>query len=298
MTRNEFIAKDGKKISYLTWADVENPIGVIQVVHGMVEHAGRYDLFAREMNKRGFIVAADDHRAHGVTDESNLGYSEGNIWENTLSDLKQLNEILKKEYGLPIVLFGHSYGSFLSQAYVRRNDGLAGAVIGGSNYFVGPTVTFGRFFAGCGMKFKGKEKPAYMLKKASFDSYNKNFANGTFISSLPEECKRYESDKYCNFICSHNFYHAFFGGVSKLYAKEGRSLKDFPILLVAGKDDPVGNMGKGVEKLERWYKKQGASVRAVIYPGVRHEFLNDTSRAAVIKEIGDFATACVKVNNK
>ena len=96
MTRNEFIAKDGKKISYLTWADVENPIGVIQVVHGMVEHAGRYDLFAREMNKRGFIVAADDHRAHGVTDESNLGYSEGNIWENTLSDLKQLNEILKK----------------------------------------------------------------------------------------------------------------------------------------------------------------------------------------------------------
>jgi len=293
MTRNEFVAKDGKKISYLKWADVENPVAVIQISHGMVEHAGRYDIFAREMNKKGFIVVADDHRAHGVTDEKNLGYSDGDIWENTLSDIETLCELVKKEYGLPVVLFGHSYGSFLSQAFIRRYSGLSGAVIGGSNYFVGPTVGFGRFVAALGKTFKGADKPAYMLKKASFDAYDKKFDGGSFISSLPEECKRYEEDKFCNFVCSHNFYYSFFGGVKKLYKKGGVSLDGFPILLIAGADDPVGNMSKGVLKLEKWYKGQGADVKCVLYPKVRHEFLNDVSRADAFEKIAAFASDCV-----
>ena len=293
MTRSEFTAKDGKKISYLTWDEVKNPKAVIQISHGMVEHAGRYDIFAKDMNKRGFIVVADDHRAHGVTDEKNLGYSEGNIWENTLSDIAELNKIAKEKYNLPIVLFGHSYGSFLTQAYIRRNGGLAGAVVGGSNFFPKSTATFGRFVAACGIKFKGAQKPAYMLKNASFDVYDKKFKSGSFISSLPEECERYNQDKYCSFICSHNFYHGFFGGAGKLYKKGGRSLKDFPILLIAGDSDPVGNMGKGVKKLEKWYVSQGAKVQCVLYPGVRHEFLNDVSRADAFDRIAEFVNSCI-----
>lgn len=293
MIRSEFTAKDGKKISYLTWADVENPKAVIQVSHGMVEHAGRYDHFGIEMNKRGFIVVADDHRAHGVTDEANLGYSEGDIWENTLSDLRQLNDIIKEKYNLPIVLFGHSYGSFLTQAYIRRNDGLVGAVVGGSNFFPRATAVSGRFIAACGSKFKGAQKPAYMLKNASFDVYDKKFKSGSFISSLPEECERYTKDKYCSFVCSNNFYYSFFGGAKKLYKKGGRSLKDFPILLIAGDSDPVGNMGKGVKKLEKWYKGQGAKVECELYKGVRHEFLNDTSRAQVYDRVEKFVNSCI-----
>lgn len=293
MIRSEFTAKDGKKISYLTWEDVENPKAVIQVSHGMVEHAGRYDHFGIEMNKRGFIVVADDHRAHGVTDEANLGYSEGDIWENTLSDLRQLNDIIKEKYNLPIVLFGHSYGSFLTQAYIRRNDGLVGAVVGGSNFFPRATAVSGRFIAACGSKFKGAQKPAYMLKNASFDVYDKKFKSGSFISSLPEECERYNKDKYCSFVCSNNFYYSFFGGAKKLYKKGGRSLKDFPILLIAGDSDPVGNMGKGVKKLEKWYKEQGAKVECELYKGVRHEFLNDTSRAQVYDRVEKFVNSCI-----
>ncbi len=294
MIRSEFTAKDGKKISYLTWADVENPKAVIQVSHGMVEHAGRYDHFGIEMNKRGFIVVADDHRAHGVTDEANLGYSEGDIWENTLSDLRQLNDIIRKKYNLPIVLFGHSYGSFLTQAYIRRNDGLVGAVVGGSNFFSRATAVSGRFIAACGSKFKGAQKPAYMLKNASFDVYDKKFKSGSFISSLPEECERYKQDEFCNFICSNNFYASFFNGARKLYDKNGSSLKGFPILLLAGEDDPVGDMGKGVKKLEKWYKDHGADVSCVLYKGVRHEFLNDTSREDAFNRIADFALKCVE----
>lgn len=294
MIRSEFKGADGKVVSYLKWADVVEPIGVIQVSHGMAEHAGRYDIFAKAMNERGFIVVADDHRAHGVTDGENLGYSEGNIWENTLSDLAALCDAVKAEYGLPVVFFGHSYGSFLTQAFIRRYSGLAGAVVGGSNYLAGATPAFGRIVAAFGKKFKGGDKPAVLLKKASFDVYDKKFDGGSFISSVPEECERYKADKYCNFICSNAFYYYFFGGAKKLYKKGGISLDKFPILLIAGKSDPVGNMGKGVLKLEKWYKKQGANVRCVLYDDVRHEFLNDTSRQAAFDEISAFAAECVK----
>lgn len=289
MIRSEFIAKDGKKISYIEWYRVENPVAVIQISHGMAEHAMRYDLFAKEMNKRGFIVVAEDHRAHGYTDKQTPGYSDGDIWENTLSDLTVLADKLKEKYNLPLFIFGHSYGSFLTQSFIRRYNGLSGAVIGGSNYLAGASVALGKTVARMGMKFKGEQKPCEFVKKLTFDAYNKKYADGTtFISSLISECKRYEADENCNFVCSNNFYYSFFGGAQKLYKQGGRSLKDFPILLVAGDGDPVGNMGKGVIKLENWYKKQGACVKSILYKGVRHEYLNDTSREQVINDIADF----------
>ncbi|MBQ7164546.1 MAG: alpha/beta hydrolase, partial [Clostridia bacterium] len=73
----EFTSFDGKKISVREWNEVSSPKGVIQISHGMAEHSGRYDIFAREMNARGYIVFADDHRAHGLTDKDTLGYSDG-----------------------------------------------------------------------------------------------------------------------------------------------------------------------------------------------------------------------------
>ena len=123
----------------------------------------------------------------------------------------------------------------------------------------------------------------------SFDVYNKNFEEGTFISSIKEQCRKYEDDEECGFVCSSNFYYHFFKGVSTLYKKQGDSLKDFPILLVAGRCDPVGNMGKGVISLEEWYKTQEAKVTTRLYEGVRHEYLNDTSALASREDISSFA---------
>ncbi len=300
MIRNFISGADGKAVSIVEWGEVENPIAILQISHGMAEHAMRYDGFAHDMNNFGLIVVADDHRAHGKTDGETHGYSKGNIWENTLSDMAILCDYAKGKYSnihgreLPVILFGHSYGSFLSQAFIRRyNSKLAGAVIGGSNYFKGVLVSVGKIAAKIGCIFK-EEKPNEFLKKMSFDVYNKNFKEGTFISSIPEQCKKYENDKDCGFVCSSNFYYHFFKGVSKLYKKEGDSLKDFPILLIAGKCDPVGNMGEGVIALEKWYKEQGANVSLVLYDGVRHEYLNDTSAKDARDKISSFAISCAK----
>lgn len=295
MIRNFIAGKDGKAISIVEWADVTQPVGILQISHGMAEHAMRYDGFARDMNKLGIIVVADDHRAHGKTDLQTLGYSKGDIWNNTLSDMAILCDYAKEKYSraygkdLKVVLFGHSYGSFLSQAFIRKyNKKLVGAVIGGSNYFKGALVSVGKIAAKIGCIFKA-DKPNYFLKKMSFDVYNKNFEEGTFISSIKEQCTKYEDDEECGFVCSSNFYYHFFKGVSTLYKKQGDSLKDFPILLVAGRCDPVGNMGKGVISLAQWYKTQEAKVTIRLYEGVRHEYLNDTSALASREDISSFA---------
>lgn len=295
MIRNSITGKDGKAISIVEWAEVESPKAIIQIAHGMAEHAMRYDGFAKDMNKLGIIVVADDHRAHGKTDNETLGYSKGNIWEDTLSDMSILCDYAKEKYSkefsrdLPVILFGHSYGSFLSQAFIRRfNDKIDGAILGGSNFFKGPIVGVGKIAAKIGCIFKGEEKPNTFLKKASFDVYNKNFTEGTFISSIVEQCEKYKQDPECGFVCSSNFYYNFFKGVSKLYKKEGQSLANFNILLIAGDKDPVGNMGKGVLALNEWYKKQGAKVNVILYEGVRHEYLNDTSAEQSRKDIASF----------
>lgn len=292
MIRNSFIAKDNKVISYVVWDKVENPICVMQVAHGMAEHAMRYDYFANEMNKLGIIVVADDHRAHGFTDSETLGYSKGNIWEDTLSDMHELLLTLRQKYNLPVILFGHSYGSFLSQEFIKRHNKLLnGAIIGGSSYLAGVAVSLGKVVAKLGCKFKGENKPGEFIKKITFDAYNKKFKEGTFISSIIEECDKYKQDEMCGFVCSYNFYKGFFGGISKLYKKSDFSLENFPILLVAGDNDPVGEMGKGVLKLEKFYIKHNAKVKTVLYQGVRHEYLNDISRSEAIGEMFNFAKA-------
>jgi len=294
MIRNEFKAKDGKIISYVVWANVENPVCVMQVSHGMAEHAMRYNSFAEEMNKLGIIVVADDHRAHGFTDRETLGYSKGNIWESTLSDMHELLLIIKKEYNLPVVLFGHSYGSFLSQEFIKRHNALlAGAIIGGSSYFAGPVIKFGNLVAKIGCRCKGENAKGVLIKKMSFDAYNKKFKEGTFISSILAECDKYKGDEMCGFICSYNFYKGFFGGSAKLYKMGEYSLKNFPILLIAGDQDPVGEMSKGVLKLEKFYQKQNARVETVIYSGVRHEYLNDVSREKAIQKMCEFAKSVI-----
>ena len=295
MKRYDFISFDGKRISVCEWGGVENPKGIIQISHGMAEHAGRYDIFARYMNERGYIVFADDHRAHGQTDKQTPGWCEGDIYNDTLKDMALLTEKYKGEYGLPLILLGHSYGSFLAQRYIQEYGGkIDGAVIGGSSYMKVFTTGFGSFVSGLVCAFGGGKKPSNLLNKASFEAYNKKLGGESFISSVKEECDRYYADEDCAFVCSYNFYKRFLGGVLKAYKKENllKTDKNLPILLIAGENDPVGEMGKGVEKLEALYKSYGLNVRKILYKGVRHEYFNDTSREKAFSDVASFADEC------
>ena len=152
----DFKAFDGKSVHVYVWDEVSKPLGMVQICHGMAEHALRYDRFARYLNENGFIVFADDHRGHGKTDAEHLGYSDGDMFFDTLNDEVTLSDKYRQLYPrLPLVLLGHSYGSFVTQAYLMRYaDRLSGVVLMGSAKMDSPAVAIGHLMAKSGKRQK------------------------------------------------------------------------------------------------------------------------------------------------
>ena len=107
------------------WDKVENAIGVVQIIHGMQEHAKRYNNFAKFLNSKGYIVFASDLRGHGLTtliNNGQFGYSDGDIFMEIVNDQIIFTEYLNNKYKLPISIFGHSFGSFITQKYMIENS--------------------------------------------------------------------------------------------------------------------------------------------------------------------------------
>lgn len=268
---------DNKKIHIHVWDDVTNPVGVVQIVHGMAEHARRYDAFARFLNQNGYIVIADDHRGHGRTDKDTLGYSDGDIFSDTVLDEVLITKIFQKRYpGLKYYVMGLSYGSFITQSYLALYDGfLDGVVLAGSNYKKDLEVYLGSILSSISLR----KRPAKLIEKLSFGAYSKKFEDGEWLSNDPENNESYRRDAFSGFTCSNQFYKSFFKGLRSLYTNEyieGLD-KNIPLLIVSGKEDPVGDMGAGVEKLFNFYTDSAGmkNVELVLFESSRHEFLNE-----------------------
>ncbi|MBR7186061.1 MAG: alpha/beta hydrolase [Clostridia bacterium] len=276
----KFTSFDGKEIYVHEWLEAEKPKGVVQILHGMAEHAKRYDAFAHYLNANGFIVVADDHRGHGKTDPESLGYAPGNMFADTVKDAAHITDHYKKEYPeLPFFLMGFSYGSFLAQSYIAKyGEKLSAAIIAGSSHKKDLEVYLGSFVSGMGCMFSAR-KPAKLIEKLSFGAYEKKFEDREWLSVDGENNSAYREDTFSGFTCSNRFYSDFFKGLRSLYTKEyiAKLPKDLPILLASGQSDPVGNMGKGVKKLYEFYTDKAGmeDVSMVLFENSRHEFLNE-----------------------
>lgn len=274
-----FESFDKKQIAVHVW-EAEHCRAVVQIVHGMTEHAARYEPFARFLNGHGYTVAADDHRGHGNTDKDTLGWCAGDMFADTVRDEAALTDCLRAKYGVPVILFGFSYGSFLTQSYLGLfPEKTAGAVIAGSNYKKDFEVYLGSAVAWLGCVFCGEKKPAKLIEKLSFGAYAKRFEDGEWLSADAANNAAYHGDPMCGFTCSFRFYSDFFRGLRRLYTKKyiAGLKKDLPVLLVSGEQDPVGNMGKGVRKLGRFYREKAGmqNTELVLFENSRHEFLNE-----------------------
>ncbi len=276
-----FTSFDGTEVFVREWAEVSSPKAVVQIVHGMTEHTARYDAFARFLNERGYIVVADDHRGHGNTDPASLGYHKGDMFADVVRDEACITDHFKEKYkGLKYFLFGFSFGSFLTQSYISKYaDKIDGAVIAGSSHKKDFEVYMGSFVAGLGCMFGMAKKPAKLIEKLSFGAYAKKFSDGNWLSADADNNAAYEADPFCGFTCSFRFYKDFFKGLRTLYTKKYRAglKKEMPILLASGSEDPVGNMGKGVKKLDTFYREKAGmqNVEMKLFEGSRHEFLNE-----------------------
>ncbi len=294
-----FKSEEGAEIFVYNWNpdSVVKVKGVIQIAHGMAETAARYERFAEFMTQNGYIVYINDHRGHGKTAGSveKLGYladSDGFEW--MAKDVHQLSGIIKKEHSeLPLFLYGHSMGSYVTQRYVMLfGDELKGALLSGSNGKQGPILTIGTIVAKREIKKNGRKVQSDKLNQMSFGGFNKAFRpNRTdfdWLSRDNAEVDKYINDPYCGTVFTSGFFLDLLTGLKKVEKKENidNVPKNLPILIFSGAQDPCGKNGKGVTRLYNTYKKHGIEdVTLKLYPEARHEVLNETNRDEVVKDV-------------
>lgn len=283
---------DGKKMNVSVWDDVENKKGAVVISHGMAEHSARYTDFAEFLNKNGYIVLADDHRAHRYNSAGEKGMTDGDSFFQTVSDMNTLVQYVKDTYSLDVVLLGHSYGSFLSQKFLELySDKVKACILSGTAFMKVPLVQMGKVIANLQAAVMGTDKIGYLIDKLSFGAYNKPFEQEgmkfNWLSRDREQVAKYEKDPYCGYPLSIGFYKSFFNGVTAMYGAASDNIrKDIPIMIAVGSDDPVSNKTKLADKLYRFYTEKGLrNLTYKVYEGARHEILNETNKEEVYQDM-------------
>lgn len=277
---------DGKELYTYLWDDVDAPRGVVQLCHGMCEHLGRYDDFARYLNKNRFIVFGDDHRSYGKTD-NNAGYCEGEYVGDTVKDLVFINDYLKKKYGLPIVFFGHSYGSVLGQRFVQLDTGIKCAVLTGTLLMPHALCRMGQ---GIMAPVKAiAPKAGVGLSSAKFPDESDD-APDSFLTKDLEIRRQYRDDPLCGGKSSLKYYYGFLKlmGDATKKANVKAIPDDLPVGIFSGADDGIGKFGKGPTTLYNTYRKYGKNAYLKLYENDRHEILNETDKDVVYADILSF----------
>ena len=301
MKHTELRTFDDKINTVSVWDEVDNKIGAVVIVHGMAEHADRYDDFAKRLNREGYVVLADNHRGHKFNPDGERGIVAPDSFENSVRDIKSVVDYAKQTYGVGVALLGHSYGSFLSQRYLELYaDTVVCCILSGTAYMKGALVGMGKAIAGLQRFFVGGEKTGKLIDKMSFGAYNKPFeSQGQRFAWLSRDRKKvaeYEADEYCGYPLSIDYYYYFFRSIQKMYSDAVISVPaDLPILIAIGSDDPVSNKGVLAEKLYKFYLQNGLNAELKVYPGARHEILNEINRAEVYN---DFVAFIDKAFNK
>jgi alpha-beta hydrolase superfamily lysophospholipase len=294
-----FKTSDGVQIFTYRWMPDEASAvkGVVQIAHGMAEHAARYERFADALTKAGYAVYANDHRGHGKTagSQDNIGYfADENGWEKVVKDMHALTVIIKKENpNKPFFLFGHSMGSFLSRHYsMLYASELTGLILSGTGGDPGAIGKIGLFVAKMDAMFHGRKAKSEIMNKLSFGAFNSAFKpNRTdydWLSRDNAEVDKYINDPLCGTVFTAGFFCDMLGGLDFINKKEniGKIPKNLPIYLFSGAKDPVGTNTKGVNQVYNSLKNAGiGDLTLKFYENGRHESLNEINRDEVFRDV-------------
>lgn len=297
MSTTTITRPDGTRLHTYLWAPDSPPRAIVQIAHGMAEHAGRYDRFAAALNEAGYVVYANDHRGHGQTNplgEDHGFFAEKDGFAAVVEDLHAVTNVAKEAHPeLPVVLFGHSMGSFLSRAYAAKyGRELAALVLCGTAGNPGLQGAAGRRVAGLQARARGARHTSGLMDTMTFGAFNKPFkparTDFDWLSRDPDEVDKYVADPLCGNVFSAGFYADLLGGLARIHddATTAKVPKDLPVYLIAGSMDPVGAKTRGVEQVAGQYRKAGLkSVTTRYYLGARHELLNETNRDEVTADV-------------
>ena len=309
MVQNEsfFESHDGTRLFLHRWTQAEPPKAkppkaALHIVHGMAEHSLRYKRLAEKLTAQGIEVWAADQRGHGKTADLSvnkpdkggvLGHcGDGGSFELVTKDIYAVNTEIKKTVNVPLFILGHSWGSFLVQNYIEKYSAnllINGCILSGTK---GPgddaILRAGIPFLTCLAAIKGQRKGSRIAKALADGPYNKPFKpNRTpfdWISRDESEVDKYVADPLCGMLCSSGFYRELAKLLYHIHRSEemAKISRNLPVYIFSGSADPVGDMGASPTALVNAYRNLGiVDLEFVLYPGARHETLNETNRDEV-----------------
>lgn len=302
----DFPSCTGKRIYAVKWMnkEVKEYKGVIQLVHGMQEHIGRYDEFAKMLADCGYIVVGHDHLGHGntVKNEEEWGYfDKRDGWNKLVEDIHILQNIVQKEYpDIPYVIMGHSMGSLLVRTYVTKyKDNLSGIIISGTSGQKRGLI-IGQILTKLVILFRGAKYKSTLLEQLVTGSFNKKFkptrTKADWTTRDYEQVDKYEKDEKCGKKFTAIAYLDLLKGTYYLSKQKNiKNTPNIPILIFSGDKDPVGENSKGVIRVYNMLKKAGKDkVRIRLFKDGRHEMLNEINKEEVYYFILDWLDKNIK----
>jgi alpha-beta hydrolase superfamily lysophospholipase len=304
-----FSCDDGTKLFLHRWVPVKNewegkPRAALHIVHGMAEHASRYQRLAEKLCDAGIEVWAADMRGHGKTADLSINdpgrgglpghCADENGSGRVSADVDLLNAHIRKEQpGIPLILLGHSWGSFIVQNYIENYAGkISACVLSGTRGPDGIKVKIGPPVMALFAAIFGQRKGSPLAKAVADGPYNKPFRpNRTgfdWVSRDEKEVDKYVADPCSGNLCSTGFYRDMIRMLYQIHLPEAmdRIDRNLPIYVFSGSADPVGDMGASPTALVNAYRSMGVKdLEFVLYPDARHETLNETNREEVMESL-------------
>lgn len=280
----------------------------LQISHGMIEHMGYYEEFARWLAERGIAVAGHDHLGHGLTaaDPEEFGFfGERDGYIFLIKDLHRVRRQLESRFpGIPYFLMGHSMGSFMVRRYLTVfGGGLAGGIFMGTGnqpgYQVKAGMTIARAFSGIfGADYRSRLAHS-LFRRVMNQRCLPVRTSMDWLSTDEAQVDRYMADPACSFLFTCSGYGDLLRMVSD--SEDARLKKripeDLPLLLISGEEDPVGGYGKGVRKAYAAYRKAGLEkVDLILYPGCRHELVIEKNCLQAAADIYQWMGKAVAMN--
>ena len=272
----------------------ENPKAILIIIHGMSEHAARYDHFATYLTEQGITVYSSDLRGHGKTagtvDDVGLFAMEDG-WQKVIQDQRALISHIQSKIDSPVFILGHSMGSFVARSLSfsgeKRVNGYIFSATAGDPGFLGRA---GKLIASANSRLVGKKNRSKLLDQLAFGDFNKKIENPKtkkdWLTRDEEVVNRYINDPFCMQIFMSQFFTDLLEGIISInYPANVKRMVKVPYLLFAGTMDPVGDYGKGVQKIYQMMLGKNHQVEMKLYDGGRHEMLNEINKEEVYQDV-------------
>ena len=297
----EFTGFGGVKLPAILWLPDGEPRRILQITHGMTEHIGRYEAFARNLTAQGIAVAGYDLRGHGQN-PGNPGvasFGEGG-WEASLEDMHLFFEALSVRFiGVPHDMLGFSLGSFLLREYLGRwCEGVSRAIIMGTGYQPSLVLSVMMAIVKGQIGKGGFDNTTDLVRKLSFGTYNQKFkpnrTQSDWLCADTAQLDAYLADPLCRRDISSGLFWQLLGAMKRTGSRAACKAwnKELPVMLISGQDDPVGDSGRGVQAVKKQLDAAGMkNVSQHLIPGARHIVLDERRSGAAdeaLRIIGDW----------